>query len=180
MANSVQHPAIRHEWNSDEVVINLRSECLMMNPLNKPLFAKGHISLPSKATLTNYGFIGALSAVFLSSQTKMTHDSPACLAAPLITLVAKEAIDLGVKGKKDSPIPVCLYAPEQISISTPHLSVGEIQLVAMPKFGYISCEKITFFKSGEKDPEYFDIIKSWVINKNVVIEYKQIEQAIKV
>ena len=62
--------------------------------------------------------------VFLSSKDLMTHEAPACVAAPLVTMVANKAINLGVAGQGSQPVPVRLYVPEQLSITTTHLLLG--------------------------------------------------------
>lgn len=121
-------------------------------------------------SISNNGFIGSKTAVFLSSQDSITHETPACVAAPHVTMVAKNAISLGMAGQKDLPVPVRLYTPEQLCITTNHLSVGNIMILIEPKHGFISCQKLTLSKSTEEDPEYVEIVKSWVMNDNVEIE----------
>jgi|ERR1700733_5982590 len=147
-----------------DIILEMRSRYLGVG-----IFAEGHISRPSRSMSYN-GFWGSPHAVFLSSASFMEHIPPACIAAPLVTLVAKESIKLGIT----SPTPadrVVIYAPEQLSISTNHLSIGNILLVVAPKFGFISCSKLTLSKRpGEEDPDYFKVVKSWVISDKTEIE----------
>ena len=121
-------------------------------------------------SISNTGFFGSGGAVFLSSKDSIIHEAPACVAAPLVTMVAKNAISLGIKGQGDLPIPVRLYAPQQLSITTKHLSVGDVMLLGEPEHGFISCKKLTLSKSTEEDPAHFEVVKSWVMNDDVEIE----------
>lgn len=131
-------------------------------------FVEGHMSVPSKS-IKNSGFLGSPHVVFMTSSTTITHDAPACIASPLISMIAKDSITLGV-GSKDLRDKVVIYAPEQFAITTKHLMVGNISLLVEPKFGFISCKKLTLVKSPGKDPDYFALIKSWLIHDDVKIE----------
>ena len=86
-------------------------------------------------------------------------------------MVAKNAIFLGMVGQGSQPFPVRLYTPKSISMTTQHLSVGDIQILVEPAFGgFIYCKKLTLLKSEEKEPDAFEIIKSWVMNDDAEIE----------
>lgn len=130
---------------------------------------EGHISVPSKSMKCSNYFWGSPHAIFLSSQSTMEHVAPTCIASPLVTLVAKISINLGL-GCKTPADKVVIFAPEQISISTEHLSIDNIQLVVKPKFGFISCSKLTLVKFSGEDPDYFEVVKSWLINKSTEVE----------
>ncbi len=121
-------------------------------------------------SISNSGFIGSANVVFLSSNNFIIHEAPACVAAPLVTMVAKNAISLGIAGQGDQPAPFRLYAPDQLSITTKHLSVGDVMMLVKPENGFISCKKLTLSKSTEEDPAHFEVVKSWVMNDDVEIE----------
>ena len=134
----------------------------------KKEYKDGYISLPSKS-MSNLMFLGSAQAIFLSSRSTMEHESPACVAAPLVNMVAKEAISLGMKSQKPTDR-VVIYAPEQLSISAPHVKIGHILFMISPRAAFITCKKLTLSKFKGPDPDYFPIVKSWLVNPDTVIE----------
>lgn len=131
-------------------------------------YKDGYISLPSKS-MQNLMFLGSASAIFFSSRSTMEHESPACMAAPLVNMVAKEAISIGMKSQKQAD-KVVIYAPEQLSISAPHVKIGHILFMISPRAAFITCKKLTLSKFKGPDPDYFPIIKSWLVNTDTVVE----------
>ena len=132
----------------------------------------GYISLPSKS-MKNWMFLGSAHAIFFSSRSKMEHESPACIAAPLVNMVAKEAISLGVNCRTSAD-KVVIYAPEQLSISAKHVIIGNIKLMVTPRAAFITCKNLTLLKSQETDPDYFSVVKSWLVNDDTDIEVKEL------
>lgn len=132
----------------------------------------GHESLVIHGAqcIGNNGLMGSLNVVSLSSLDAIIHEAPGCIAAPLVNMIAKNAISLGMTGQGDQPVPVRLYAPTQLSITTKHLSVGELMILVEPKYGLVACKKLTLSKSTEEDPYYFEIVKSWAINDDMEVE----------
>ena len=120
--------------------------------------------------LKNDGFIGSDHAIFLSSDNEITHKSPACIAAPLVTMVARNVINLGTSGPNTHTFPVRLYVPDQISITTKHLSIGDIEILKKPQHGFISCKTLTLFQSTEDAPPHFEIVLSWVSRDDTNVE----------
>ena len=119
--------------------------------------------------MKNSAFLDSAYAVFLSSQSSIEHEAPACIAAPLVNMILKNSVSLGASSQ-DSRDKAMLYVPEQLSITTKHLMVGNLLLLVEPKIGFISCKKLTLIKLPGKDPDYFDLIKSWLIYDDVKIE----------
>lgn len=131
----------------------------------------GHtLSAHAGRSILNNGFMGSSNIVFLSSKNSIIHEAPACIAAPLVTMVAKNVLSLGIAGQGNQPVPVRLYVPDQLSLTTKHLSIGDISMLVEPQHGFISCKKMTLSKSTEEDPTHFEVVKSWVINDDVEIE----------
>jgi hypothetical protein len=137
-------------------------------------YATDALSWNAKGSILNGGFIGSSIVVFLSSDEAIIHEAPGCVAAPLVNMVALNAIMLGASGQGDQPVPVRLYAPEQLSITTNHLTVGAANLLIEPKFGYISCRKLTLIQFTEEAPPYFEILASYLMNDDVTIERKRV------
>ncbi len=121
-------------------------------------------------TLRNNGFMGSANVVFLTSKDVIIHEAPGCIAAPLVNMVAKNAISLGMAGQGSEPVPVRLYAPERLTMTTTHLSIGDLNILEAPRFGFVFCKKLTLSKSTEEEPEYFEIVKSWAINDDMETE----------
>lgn len=121
-------------------------------------------------SIRNNGFMGSANVVSLTSLDSIVHEAPGCIAAPLVNMIAKNAISLGMAGKGDQPVPVRLYAPRQLSITTKHLSVGDLMILVEPEHGFVACKKLTLSKSTEEDPDYFEIVKSWAINDDMDVE----------
>lgn len=148
-----------------DIVIKLRDEYSGGSMYGGDTFS-AHVG----QSISNNGFMGSANVVFLSSKDAIIHEAPACVAAPLVTMVAKNVISLGIAGQGDQPVPVRLYAPQQLSITTKHLSVGDVMMLVEPQHGFISCKKLTLSKSTEEDPAHFEVVKSWVMNDDVEIE----------
>ncbi|NGX45256.1 MAG: hypothetical protein K940chlam2_00401 [Chlamydiae bacterium] len=132
----------------------------------------GRISLEVAArdTLKNNGFMGSYNVVFLTSRDSIEHEAPGCIAAPLVNMFAKDKLSLGVAGQGSQPVPVRIFAPAQLTLTSQHLSVGDIKFLEEPKSGFLSCKKLTLIKPTEDEPVYFDLIKSWVIDDETQIE----------
>ena len=119
------------------------------------------------------GFVGSKNALFLSSSDSLTFESPACIAAPLVTLVAENEIKLGVAGRGQKLPPVRLCASQQLLITTNHLSIGDVvMIIPESQRVFISCKKLTLSKSTKEDPPHFELIKSLIINDDVEVEIK--------
>jgi hypothetical protein len=124
------------------------------------------LSAAAGGSIVNNGFMGSEAVVFLSANDSITMEAPGCVAAPLVTMVAKNAISLGMSGQGSQPVPVRLYAGNQLSITTDHLSIGDIALVTTPEHGMVFCRKLTLSTSQEHDPAYFEIVQSWLMSTN--------------
>lgn len=132
------------------------------------------LSLHSKDSISNSGFLGSSNVVFLNAQQSIIHEAPGCVAAPLVNMVAQNAIMLGVSGQGNQQVPVRLYAPNQLSITTNHLTIGDADLLVEPNHGFISCRKLTLIQFTEEAPPYFEILASYLMNDDVAIERKRI------
>lgn len=151
--------------SSNEIVAKLRDQYS-----GGSMYGHELCSSYSAQGLINTGFIGSSNVVFLSSKNKIVHEAPACIAAPLVNMVAKEVVCMGMQGQGEQPVPVRIYAPGQLSITAKHVSVGDIMMIVEPQFGFITCKKLTLSKSTEEDPAHFEIVKSWVLGDDTEIE----------
>ncbi len=133
------------------------------------LFDESQLSMFSGSSIGHNGFMGSLNVVFLTSQQSINFQAPACIAAQLINMVAKEAIKLGSEGQGFQQNPVWVYAPVQLTITTKHLSIGDLKFIESPNYGYVSCQKLTLKKFQEEEPESFEIVRSWLMNDDVEI-----------
>jgi len=134
------------------------------------MHGKNSLNVFAGKSIVNKGFMGSANVVFLTSLDSISHEAPACIAAPLVNIVAKNVLSLGMAGQGSQPVPVRLYAPEQLTITVKHLSIGDLMLLVEPKHGIVSCKKLTLTKTKKEEPEYFEVIKSWVINDDTEIE----------
>jgi hypothetical protein len=100
----------------------------------------------------------------------LSFEAPACVAAPHVSMVAQQAINFGMTGRSSLCPPVRLYAPNVLSITTRHLSIGDVLLLVEPKSGFISCKKLTLPIPQEEYPDYCEIIMSCCINDDMEIE----------
>jgi FG-GAP repeat len=160
---SATKPTSTQPISYTEIVLGLKRSYL-----GPARFLEGHMSLPSKS-MKNNSFLGSSHVVFLSSQSSMEHDAPACIAAPLVNMVAKNAISIGAASKTPAD-KVVIYAPEQLSLTTNHLTIGNIAFLANPKAAFISCSKLTLIKFEGEDPDYFKVVKSWVIDNKAKVD----------
>ena len=123
-----------------------------------------------RTSINNTGFMGSSTVVFLTSMDSIVHEAPACIAAPLVNMVAKNTINLGMTGQGSQPVPVRLFAPQGLTITAKHLSIGDVSVLTEPKNALLSCSKLTLSKSTEEEPAYFEVVRSWAINDDMEVE----------
>ena len=63
-----------------------------------------------------------------------------------------------------------LYAPDMLTITTKHLSIGEMEILKKPKAAFLYCSKLTLVKTKKEKPACFEMVKSWAINDDMEIE----------
>lgn len=148
-----------------DTVVKLRDQYL-----GGTMYGSQSSVIHANQSIINRGFIGSANVVFLTSLDAIVHEAPGCIAAPLVNMIAKNSISLGMAGKRDQPGPVQLYAPTKLSITTKHLSVGDLMILVEPEHGFVACKKLTLSKSTEEDPDYFETVKSWAINDDMDVE----------
>ena len=107
------------------------------------------------------GFLSSKSAVSITSRNEIVLEASACIAAPIVVMVAKNAISMGVSGQGLESSPVRVFAPNQLLIITKHLRMCDFALLTNPSIGFVFCRKLTLLKSTEEDPGYFEIVKSF-------------------
>ena len=73
------------------------------------------------------------------------------------------------------PNPVRLYAPKYLVFKAKYIIISDdiMFLEERPKMGSLQCEKLTLAKSQEEDPDYFEIMKSWVQYDTTEVEIIQ-------
>lgn len=146
------------------LIIKLRSEYI-----SKAIYSSERNSIHGEGDIDYSGFFGSENSLFLGSKKgSINLEAPACIAAPIVTIVAKGAITLGMKGKRGELVQ--LYSPDTLSFTATHLSVGDIKLMTIPTMAYISCKKLTLAKSSVEDPDHFEVVKSWVVKDDAEIE----------
>lgn len=126
----------------------------------------GILSVRAGESIKNAAFLGSKSVVSLTADNSIIHTTPAFIAAPLVTMIAKNAV---IFFALDEQIPVRFYVPSKISITTKHLVVGNVKLLVEPNSGYVTCEKLTLVKSDRENPDQ-EIIESWITNDYCEIE----------
>ncbi|MFY7843439.1 MAG: hypothetical protein ACOVOR_05450 [Rhabdochlamydiaceae bacterium] len=118
----------------------------------------------------NNGFVGSANVVFITCKDSIVHEAPACIAAPLVNMVAKNLITIGIESQKSQVAPVRFYTPSQLSITTKHLSFGSVDILVEPENAFIVCKKLTLPKHDKEESNDFELIKSWVMNEDCEIE----------
>lgn len=154
---------------SSRFMDNLKNEYLGQGPFGPPSRAPDVLIESDKSLLCD-GFIGSHMILLLSATDSIVLEAPAFIVAPTVNIVAKRALELGMKDRQSQPVPVQLYVPQILSITTKHLSVGEIKFLVEPENAFVSCEKLTLLKFTEEDPDYFEVVKSWSINDRMETE----------
>jgi hypothetical protein len=119
--------------------------------------------------IVNTGFMGSDERVVMYNE-EITHEAPACIAAPVVTMVANKSIVLGLWGQRSADFPVRLYVPQELSIKAKRLYVGDIQFIVEPQVGSITCEYLLLARFTQEDPPNFELVKSWISNDDVNIE----------
>ncbi len=119
----------------------------------------------SNPSITIVGFKGSSTAIFLPAKDSITIHG--CLAAPYITMIAKNAINFGMNKDgtiQSSPARLC-NEEGMLAITTQHFSVGNIELIEPPSIANLACKRLTLSKTktADEDPASFEIVKSWVM-----------------
>ena len=125
------------------------------------------LKLPIECT----GFMGAGNSLMLRSVTSYSIESPAFIAANIMTLMAKNALNLGLEGRGDHPQPVQIYAPQLFNLSAEHISIGDVRFLEQPSHGVLACKKLTLLRTTEEEPEHFEVVQSWLKNDNTQVEF---------
>lgn len=129
------------------------------------IFCKFTYNIPEKF-ITRAGYVGSDEQVNITSPDSITHNAPECFAAPVITMVAKKAIELGVI-QNSSSHRLTIFAPKALLLQADHISISsDIQLFQEPAIGKIFCKKLTIVRhKGENSSQNIELIKGWVQNK---------------
>ncbi len=156
---------------TDQILNGYREQVLKLRagyPVAERVYGKQLCSYQWDNSVETDSFWGSASIVNISSLDSITLEAPACVAAPLVSVVAKNAINLGMKRQGAEIAPVHFYAPKQLTLSTRHLSVGDISIMIDPKRVFIMCKKLTLLKpkgeeskSSEKSTDLHEMLKSW-------------------
>ena len=147
-------------WDDYRTIIEgLKQEC----PEPHEYYEESWISIRAEH-LENRLFMGSLGLLSITSR-QMSHDSPGCLAAPEIHLTAKHSISLGTQ----SPSLLRIFAPTNFVVTTHHLLVGRIDILAPPELGLISCKKLTLLRN-EINSSY-ELLQSMLLNDDVDLEF---------
>ena len=153
-----------------DIVLRLKDDYL-----GGSMYGEQSLVVNSGKITYNTGFLGSSTVVFLTSSDSIVHESPACIAAPLVNLVAMNAITMGMAGQGLQPVPVRLFAPISLTITTKHLFIGDIAILTEPKDALIFCSKLILSKSSEEAPAYFEVVRSWAINDDMEVEVVSID-----
>ena len=146
------------------------------------MFNEGAFLIKSTKTIDNTGFMGSLNTVILNTD-QIVMEAPGCIAAPVVNMVAKKIISIGMKGQGEHPVNARLFAPISLLMQTEHLSIGDLCVVSKTNYGAIFCEKLTFLlpkEESKKDRKCLglidsvEIIESWV--RSDVTEIEKIKQ----
>ncbi len=125
------------------------------------LFQKGE-----KLKFSN--FSGSFNAIEIISSSSIAIESPACFAAPRVTLIAGKKIKLGLTKPEDRFPPARIYAPEHLTITTGHLLIGNIVPIISKGNVCVSCTKLTI--KGNVIPEaVVQTFKSWLLDSGTEI-----------
>ncbi len=156
--------------SSNDQILKLQAEY----PKTEHFYENG-LSVASPSHINIDSFFGSSSVLFLRANTDIHCEAPVCIAAPLVTLVAKKAIHLGEKGRGTHAQPGRLFASKQFCLVSPHIILGDFIFLGLPKAASIACKKLTLIRSKEETKsqakeEAFEVVKSWVMDDATEIE----------
>jgi hypothetical protein len=107
-------------------------------------------------------FLGSYTSITLSSENFLLLDSPACIAAPIVNIIARNSISIGIP--EDNSTPVRLYVPLRLTLVTPNLSIGDCQLLQKPQQLIIKCDFLTVVTPKEENPMHLEIVQDHNMN----------------
>lgn len=131
----------------------------------------------SEENIENRDFLGSCDSLYLISQHSIVIQAPGCIAAPLVTMVAKNAIRFGTENSNNLLPPVKFYVSDQLGITTRTLTIGDIQLIEEPADAFISCRRLKFLQYAEEEPWHVEVVKSWVISNDTEIQTAEMSRA---
>ena len=121
----------------------------------------------------NHGFMGSYDRVFVQAGISIFCKSPGCFAAQEVELFSKQTIALGIE-KSDGPVPVRIYAPEKLIITTDHLRVGDLELLEKNvDTAIVACKKFTVYKQDptDLDSDTIELLRSWLLFDSTDVQY---------
>lgn len=125
----------------------------------------------SKTNQECNSFRGSYVIASLSANDSMELMPQACIAAPVVHLVAKQSLEMGVA--RSSTNVVRIFAPNFLSISTKHLTIGKVQFMTEPAIAAINCSRLTVMQyEGEENSALLEKLKSWMISDSTIVETK--------
>lgn len=124
-----------------------------------------------KQSIECRGFMGAGKSFILRSVTSYSIESPAFIAASVMTIMVRNALNLGLEGREEHPQPVQIYAPQLFNLSARHISIGDVRFLEQPSHGVLACERLTLLKTTEEVPEHFEVVRSWLKHDNTQVEF---------
>lgn len=160
--------AIKSYLTDKNTQIELQDSRGVVSPLLEDICQVAPFAKKMSKSFICSGIVSSEHALFLESDESMIYRYPAVLKAPRVSLGAEKAIYLGMNNPEPFSDPVQIKAPQYLSITTPHLSVGELTFAERPKTGMISCKKLTFLRSTKE--ETVELIKSLLIRDDTIIE----------
>ncbi|MBS0620325.1 MAG: hypothetical protein JSS61_02570 [Verrucomicrobia bacterium] len=130
--------------------------------------------LKASPTIRNHEFFGAANKISLHSEDSIVHEcvgpSAACIAAPVVEMVASRSIFLGYSEEGTSTLPVVLYAPSQLSLTAPEIVIGNALLIDSPIKVSLRCKTLAFRgEPGSRAEECYDTLSAWApsnVNKD--------------
>ncbi len=149
---------------------NTRYECLKSEYSGGTLDGGfSHIAF-SFGRINNFGFMGAREFLLMTTPEPITHESPACIASPVVKMYTLGTITLGLTQQSLMSIPVRVFAPEELTFIARHICIGNIEFLIEPRTVSIACQKLSFIKTTEEEPPCFEIVKSWTMSEKTEIE----------
>lgn len=139
----------------------------LKNQYKDPIFYDKDVTLQANYIIDN-GFKGSYNTIVFTSKDTMTFEAPGCLAAPMITMVARNAINLGTSMQRNELFPLRIYAPLYLSIIADHITLGDLDLETIPKLAIIYCRKLSFLCVEAQEIPVYEKVKNWKISTNKI------------
>ena len=118
-----------------------------------------------KGSATYTAFTGSNKFISILSTRSFRCESPACLAAPVVHIVAQDVLSLGLN--EPEKVAARFFAPRFLGLTAREIQVKHVNFVEKPNHGVVTCQKLVFEKNA--NASFCEIVASWTADDTEIV-----------